>query len=196
MAPRAGLRVPDQPRGLRVPQRLPPGGAELGRRGEDGANCDRACQRQAEPGDRSAARGAVSGLEPVHAGSDQVTQPSAENGRVNGQRHAGQPERGDDGPPGRQVGDDGQQRRPDRPSGLAEQPGSQGAETSRVRHQHRGDSHRDSPASRVPGSWSSAWSRASRSSAASCGLIWSAKCFSAVLRSGLVASASLISAAV
>ena len=189
--------MPDQPRGLRVPQRLPPGGAEMGHRGERGPDGDSTGQRQAEPGDRSAARGAVSGLEPVHAGSDQVTQPSAEDGRVNGERQAGQPERGDDRPPGRQVGDDGQQRRPDRPRGAAEHPGDQDAEGGRVRQQHRSNGHRDSPAfdSSALGS-PSAWSRASRSSAASCGLIWSAKCLNAVRRSELVASASLISAAV
>ena len=64
---------------------------------------------------------------------------------MNGQRQAGQPERGDDRPSGGQVGDDGQQRRPGRPPGPAEHPGPQDAETGRVRYQHRGDGHRDSP---------------------------------------------------
>ena len=123
----------------------------MGHRGERGPDGDSARQGEAEPGDRGAARGAVGGLEPVHAGSDQVAQPSAEGGRVNGQRQAGQPERDDDRPPGRQVGDDGQQRRPGRPLGAAEHPGAQDAEAGRVRHQHRGDGHRDSPAFDSPG---------------------------------------------
>ena len=93
--------APDQPRGLRVPQRLPPGGAEMGHRSERGPGGDSARQGEAEPGDGGAARGAVGGLEPVHAGSDQVAQPPAEGGRMNGQRQAGQPERGDDRPSGR-----------------------------------------------------------------------------------------------
>ena len=195
--PEGRLGVPDQPRGLRVPQRLQAGGADMGQRGERGPGGDGARQGKAEPDDGGAARGAVGGLEPVHAGSDQVAQPPAEGGGMNGQRQAGQPERGDDRPPGGQVDDDGQQGRAGRPPGPAEHPGPHDAEAARVRHQHRGNDHRDSPAlgSAVLGS-PSAWSSASRSSAASCGLIWSAKCASAVRRSGLVASASLISAAV
>ena len=191
--PQGRLGLPGQPRGLRVPQRLPPGGAEMRRRGQRGPGGDGARQGQAEPGDRGAARGAVGGAQPVHAGADQLAQPPAEGGRVHGQRQAGQPERGDDRPPGRQVGDDRQQRRPGRPPGPAEHPGAQHAQAQAAyADQHRRDGHRGSPASGSP----SAWPSASRSSAASCGLIWSAKCASAVRRSALVASASFISAAV
>ena len=57
-------------------------------RGERGPGGNSARQGEAERGDRGGARGAVSGLEPVHAGSDQVAQPAAEGSRVNGQRQA------------------------------------------------------------------------------------------------------------
>ena len=103
-----------------------------------------------------------------------------------------EPESGNGRPSGGQVGDDGQQRRPGRPPGPADHRGPQDAQAGRVGQQRRGDGHRGSPVFGSP----SACSSASRSSAASFGLICSAKCASAVRRAGLVASASFISAAV
>jgi len=188
------LGMADQPRGLRMLQRLPPGSAKVSHRGERGTGRDGARQGKAEPRHSGATWRSVGGAQPQHAGSDEVTQFSAESGHVNRQRQACQAERGNDRPCGGQVGDNGQQRRPSRPPGPAQHPGTQRAGARRVRHQHRRNGHRASPPS---GSGPrSACSSASRSSAASCGLIWSAKCVSAVRRSGLVASASFISAAV
>jgi hypothetical protein len=117
--PQDRLGMADQPSGLRVPQGLPPGGAEVSHRGERGPGRDSARQREAKRGDRGAARGAIGGAKPQHAGPDEVTQPPAERGRMDRQRQAGQAERGKDRPSGSQVGEDGQQRRPVRPPGPA-----------------------------------------------------------------------------
>ena len=75
--PQGRLGAPDQPRGLRVAQRLPPGGAQVGRRGERGASRHGARQGQAQPGNGGTARCAVGGAKPQHASPDQVTQPPA-----------------------------------------------------------------------------------------------------------------------
>ena len=47
--PESGLGLADQPRGLRVPQRLPPGGAEMGHRGERGPDGDSAPRVRPSP---------------------------------------------------------------------------------------------------------------------------------------------------
>ena len=81
--PQGWLGMADQPRGLRVPQRLPPGGAKVSQRGERGAGRDGAGQGEAEPGHGGAARSSVGGAKPQHAGADEVTQPPAEGGGMN-----------------------------------------------------------------------------------------------------------------
>ena len=103
-----------------------------------------------------------------------------------------EPEGGSDRPGGGQVGDDRQQRCPGRPRGPAEHPRAQRADKGRVQDEYGGDGHREEPSPRALRAWASACS----SSAASCGLIWSTKWASAVRRSALVSSASLISDAV
>jgi hypothetical protein len=122
--PEGGLGMADQPRGLRVLQRLAPGGAQVSQRGERGAGRDSARQGEAEPGHGGTARRSVGGTEPQHAGSDEVAQPPADGGGMYRQRQAGQAEGGNDRPSGGQVGDNGQQRRPGRPAGPAQQPGA------------------------------------------------------------------------
>ena len=186
------LKMPGQPGGLCVPQRLAPGGAQLAGGGEHGAGQHRAGQDEAEFGRGGPARGGVQVAQPPHARPDQVAEPPAEGGGVHRQRQPGQPDRGQHRPSGGQVGEDAQQRRPGGPPGPGQHPRAQGAGAGRVGQQHKRNSHRARPS---PDS-GAAPSSASRSSAASCGLIWSTKCASAVRRSLLVASASFISAAV
>ena len=71
------VRAPDQAGGLRVLHRLPPDGAQVGRRGERGAGQHRSGEGEAEPGHGGAARRGVGVPQPQDAGPDQVTQPAA-----------------------------------------------------------------------------------------------------------------------
>ena len=190
--PQGWLGMADQPGCLCVPRCLPSCNAQV-----DGGTQRRAGQhspreREAEPGHGGPARGGVGGTQPQHARPDQVAQPPAEGGGMDREGQPGQSEGRHDRPAGGEVDDNGQQRCPGCPLCPAEHPGAQRAGAGRVGQQHRGNGHRASPASGPR----SASSSASRSSAASCGLIWRAKCASAVRRSVLVPSASFISAAV
>ena len=68
--PQGRLGTAGQPGGLRVPQRLPPDGAQVSHRGDRGAGHHRAGEGEAEPGYGGAARGGVGGPEPQHARPD------------------------------------------------------------------------------------------------------------------------------
>src|SRR5258708_6927564 len=66
------LGTADQPRGLRVRQRLPPGSAKVSHGGENGAGGDGSGEREPQPGDGGTAWRAVGLAQPQHARSDQV----------------------------------------------------------------------------------------------------------------------------
>ncbi len=190
--PKGRIAVPDQAGGFRVLQRLAADGAQVRDRGDRGPGHDRSEEGEAEPGDGGAAGSGVGVAQPQHAGADQAAKPAGQGGRVDRQGQPGQPEGGSDRPGGGQVGDDRQQRCPGGPRGPAEHPRAQRADKGRVQDEYGGDGHREVPSPRALRAWASACS----SSAASCGLIWSTKWASAVRRSALVSSASLISDAV
>ena len=112
------LENSDQPGGLRMPECLPPGGAQQDRgadrgAGQHGASEDEDRARPRLP--RRVWRRSRAG--PQHARPDQVTQPPAEGGRMDRQGQPGQPPAQPALTTGGQVGDDGQRRH--RPVHLA-----------------------------------------------------------------------------
>ncbi len=76
-SPQGGLNVAGQPGSPRVPQRLPPGGAQLAESGERSAGRHRPGQDEAELGHGGPARRGVQGTQPPHACPDHLTEPSA-----------------------------------------------------------------------------------------------------------------------
>jgi hypothetical protein len=81
--PESRLGMADQPRGLRVLQRLAPGRAKVSHGCEPGAGGYSSRDCETELGDSGTTGRAVRSAQTQHAGADQVTQPAPESSCMN-----------------------------------------------------------------------------------------------------------------